>query len=113
MDSKKFKLPSIDYSIHDFENLTLELRSDERYVYQQFTGLKDKNGREIYEGDIFKFRRLNEKLHKIQEFPTFVEFQEGKYGHVLRGFNEYFVPLDYDNENVGIIGNIYENPELL
>jgi hypothetical protein len=68
----------------------------------QYTGLKDKNGSEIYEGDILGFER-------------YIDFKK-----------EYVHPFEvtWDNENAGwnqfspkhivaIIGNIYENPELL
>lgn len=67
----------------------------------QFTGLKDKNDREIYEGDI-------------------VEFGAGPY-RVVYEKGCYYVHTSYDSEflhvikesYVEIIGNIYENPELL
>ena len=36
----------------DFENNSVEISADERYIFSEYTGLKDENGKEIYEGDI-------------------------------------------------------------
>ena len=63
---------------------------------QQFTGLFDKNGREIYEGDILE----NKGFHNLR---CFIEWDE------KRGCWPYYAP----REKFEIIGNIYENPELL
>ena len=73
----------------------------------QFTNLKDKNGKEIYEGDIVQ-ARLN-----IQEYANFVvEFADGCFEIKQGNYREY-LKVAVANRVVKIIGNIYENPELL
>lgn len=78
-------------------------------VLMQFTGLKDKNGKEIYEGDICNCREYG-----CFGIIKWSEDEAGFYFYVVYGdgtFDEESV-YDYADE-LEVIGNIYENPELL
>ena len=75
----------------------------ERESVGQFTGLIDKNGKEIYEGDIVEC--VDETKHKIIWSDYYACFCLSDRPYI--GLNEQ------DMENYEVISNIYENPELL
>ncbi len=76
----------------------------------QFSGLTDKNGKEIYEGDIVETRWENEITNEFDGVTEEVEivFQNGAYWYAV---DECY--LSEVNEECEIIGNVFENPELL
>lgn len=79
--------------------------NNELYSLMQYTGLHDKNGKEIYEGDIVKsfFVDTDEAGNEIYKYYII----EVKYDEVLCEYNiDKFMNLE-------VIGNIYENKELL
>jgi len=76
-------------------------------VLMQYTGLKDKNGREIYEGDILRL-----KAKKGYEYLGDVGVIRMSYSAYVIGTSTGEYLFIYFDE-VEIIGNIYENPELL
>lgn len=78
----------------------------------EFTGLLDKNGKEIYEGDIVGIKILESETIKPQEFTAIVGWDKYKAAFELRdlgGHDWSFVLI----QKYEVIGNIYENPELL
>jgi len=76
----------------------------DKYIVMQYTGLKDKNGKEIYESDILKdeFGRVD-LVYWVEDGARFTMRQKNKK-------TGYFVVVNHLSEEV--IGNIYENPEL-
>lgn len=92
--------PNLDY-LH-FEDIERRGWGEEEFGSMQFTGLKDKNGKDIFEGDIIKVNGRNMEVF----------FEDGYFGWGRQHDGKYsFDPLG--DEKIEVIGNIYENPELL
>jgi len=99
------------------------LKSNFHYSVMQYTGLKDKNGKEIYEGDIVKYDKgyfyednLFEVCFGLYDNGKSYEDYVGGHGYyfkVINGWLEESDVKEFEDVNVKIIGNIYSNPELL
>jgi hypothetical protein len=95
--------PHMGYSDFDLEKF---FRLYDGWDIMQYTGLHDKNGKEIYEGDIVRC--------KYQLRAIWVETVE--WSEELAGFAPMCFPRGYDEQHIEeyeVLGNIYENPELL
>jgi len=105
------------------ENWTL--RNKDEVILLQFTGLLDKNGKEIYEGDILGFWDIDETDYQKfidDNFPDFntwdgkkvykkskIGWSKDAYGWRMPMQSRLKISMD----DVEIIGNIFENPDLL
>lgn len=76
----------------------------ERFFLSQYTGLKDKNGKEIYEGDIYNMGDRNILYVVLCR-------DSGLIGKQISSSS--YAGLEHWQDKIEIIGNIFENPELL
>ena len=86
----------------------------ENYVIQQFTGLKDLKGKDIYEGDLVLYHV--KMFGESENIPLVVEFNNGSYEAMFpKELDGLSFPMWFDSAlfNCEIVGNIFENPELL
>jgi uncharacterized phage protein (TIGR01671 family) len=103
---------------YKYEDIGFFLDCPNLYVCEQFTGILDKNGKEIYEGDILAEKHDHAsdytgdeetyiKHHIVRKVPGYFTYDEDdKFSLILNAFNGV-------NSYVEVVGNIYENPELI
>lgn len=99
--------PNYDKEEH-FSFNTIPSEHEKQIIVMQYTGLKDKNGKEIYEGDILNFGN-NNYVQVIFDNGSFNVFDEP----LGWDFDSDIIPIKTDFRYCEVIGNICENPELL
>lgn len=101
----------------DIENGNVEAQGDElslcyrtdieglhpEVVLMQYTGLKDKNGKEIYEGDVVKWETGEGWFYEVR-------FERGEFRGYREGGN---LKLWTEERYLEVSGNIYKNPDLI
>ena len=116
MKEIKFRAWDKRFNKMDFGSgaLLLRINNTDFSEPMQFTGLHDKNGKEIYEGDILHWYTIYAKENRVvNDYKLAVYFDEECPG--------YYVKINKITERLfqsrmkyfEVIGNIYENPELL
>lgn len=96
------------------------VQNSDDYIIEQYTGVKDKNGKEIYEGDILgckhsaqsPYSRSNRNIRVVRENPK--THQLGLFGDTNSDYEATGFGLSETTKNrFEVIGNIHENEELL
>lgn len=125
---KMFKIGQItmekgiwQYEPEEKEFIGVNILSQPQFILMQYTGLKDKNGVEIYEGDILAVKKYKRGIAKgIMKYGEFnCSCCLGVYGWYIDTDDDYYLDIrefntkTMSNSEIEVIGNIYENKELL
>jgi uncharacterized phage protein (TIGR01671 family) len=102
----------IIYNMANSKKMILSKENDDNIELMQFTGLLDKNGKKIFEGDILNFKNAN----GLNDNIGLVIWENNFYAYYIKNDNEKIYNPIYDITApaiIEIIGNKYENSEVL
>lgn len=112
---KMFKIGQItleegtwNFEPNDRDFIGMSIPYQPSFVLMQYTGLHDKNGKEIYEGDIVRII-VNNNIEKICK----VEFKNGIFGVMFSKNKELTAFPHFCNTTFEVIGNVFENGDIL
>lgn len=120
----------LGFGAHEFTGHNPGTPINQTYCVQQFTGLKDKTGKDVYEGDIVQYSFYNgheyiigivewdkyaddEYVNNLETWMVISKSGRGPLSSIINdaGFGYSFF-RDIDKDSLKIIGNIFDNPEL-
>lgn len=110
IDKELYLVDEINFNRGEFESIgdgITFLRGASEVELMQSTGLKDKNGKEIFEGDIVEMAK------DVYSDPTYYEIVRHRGGAYRLESNQHGCELWLRHTNCEVIGNIYENPKFL
>lgn len=95
------------------ESGTVDRKEVDPETVGQYTGLKDSNGKEIYEGDVLKITQVRPKYDPHKDLGTCeVKFSSWHGWNVGTRFDRYAFDPSNPIDVIEIVGNIHDNPEL-
>lgn len=114
-ESKEYKYMGINsFNFGGFRGIIDDLVGNDTAIWEQDTGLQDKNGKEIYEGSLVKYTEDGDsfisevKYFGNDDYPAFdIEAPSAFY------FESNVLSSGIANNCLEVVGNIHENPELL